>query len=302
MFTTNKMKRKKSFIENPENIAALTTICLVILGVLQLILGETISRSVALTANGIDCIGDGFVSGIVWLGLRFLRRPADHKFHFGYYKVENLASISATIVMFVLAAYILIRSYYQLISPAEIRFPLLGAVVALIAACVSWGLGGYKYIKGKHSKLGSVKLDAFNTIKDGTSSFLTVIALVLTSYGFFYADAIVGFIIAGIIFSIGFMAIKESSLMLLDACDHACVDQQQVLRNVIEDIPGVHEVVTIRLRRSGPVAQGEIDVVVPGAMSIAEFHQIQSEIKKRAKKQLPDIERLTVTAIPKEQQ
>ena len=50
-----------------ENIAALTTISLIILGIIQVILGESISRSVALTANGIDCIGDGFVSGVVWM-------------------------------------------------------------------------------------------------------------------------------------------------------------------------------------------------------------------------------------------
>ncbi len=66
---------RESIVDHTETIAAVTTVLLVGLGVLQIILGETISRSVALTANGIDCIGDGFVSGIVWAGLRFFKRP-----------------------------------------------------------------------------------------------------------------------------------------------------------------------------------------------------------------------------------
>ena len=102
-----------------ETIALVTTASLVGLGIFQIILGESISHSVSLIGNGFDCIGDGFVSGIVWVGLRFFRKPADQRFHFGYYKLENLASIAATIVMFLLAGYIILRSYNQLINASR---------------------------------------------------------------------------------------------------------------------------------------------------------------------------------------
>ena len=99
--------------------------------------------------------------------MRIFRRPADHKFHFGYYKIENLASIGAAAVMLVLAAYIFFRSYMQLIEPEEIQLPILGAVVALISAAVALGLGGLKISLARKSRLGSAKLDALNTVKDG---------------------------------------------------------------------------------------------------------------------------------------
>ena len=72
--------------------------------------------------------------------------------------------------------------------------------------------------------MASIKLEAFNTIKDGIASSLTVIALILSSQGIFIADGIAGFIIAGIIVTIGFAAIKESSYMLIDACKGECID------------------------------------------------------------------------------
>jgi cation diffusion facilitator family transporter len=285
-------------IKNADRLAGITTVILMVLGVIQIILGETISKSVALTANGIDCIGDGFVSAVVWIGLKFFKKPADDKFNFGYFKMENLASIGAAIVMIALAIYIVIRSYLQYIDPHPVKLPLLGAAVAFIAAVIAVGLGVYKYIKGKGSKMGSIKLDAFNTVKDGIASGLTVVALIFASLGFYVADAIVGFIIAGIIVTIGFTAIKESSYTLVDACDGYCLIQGSEVKKIAQSVEGVISAHVVRLRRSGPVAQGEIEIKVPSDMSVKELDEIRKKIIKLAKERYPDIERLTVTALP----
>ena len=291
---------KELLVDKVQNIAGLTVIILVVLGIIQIILGETISKSVALTANGIDCIGDGFVSGIVWVGLRFFRKPADHRFHYGYYKIENLAAIAAALIMIVLAGYISYRSYLQLIDPHDIEAPILGAVVAMIAALIAWGLGIKKYKEWKETKLGSVKLDAYNTIKDGTASFLAVIALLLSGYGYPVADAVVGFVIAAIILTIGFATIKEASYVLVDACDTDCIEQGQVMMKFVNNIEGVHSAKVVRLRRTGPVLQGEIEIHVPGDMSISDVDKIRKRITAQLKKTIPDIERLTVVALPDE--
>jgi len=291
---------RESVVNRTETIAAVTTVSLVGLGILQIILGETISRSVALTANGIDCIGDGFVSGIVWVGLRFFKRPADQRFHFGYYKIENLASIAATILMFLLAGYIILRSYYQLVNPQVVQLPLIGAIVAFIAALVAIGLGMYKIIKGRRTKLSSVKLDAFNTIKDGTTSFLTVVALLLSSFGYNIADSLIGFIIAGIIVTIGFAAIKEAGYMLVDACDGDCLMYGLLIKTYAERVKGVQAAQVVRLRRTGPVIQGELEITVPGEMSVLELNKIQIEIIRVSSEKISELERLTITAVPLE--
>ena len=186
----------------------------------------------------------------------------------------------------------------QYIDPHPVELPLLGALVAFIAAIIAIGLGVYKYIKGKNSKMGSVKLDAFNTVKDGIASGLTVVALLLASIGYYVADAIVGFIIAGIIVSIGFAAIKESSYTLVDACDGYCLLQGSDVKKIAESVKGVKSAHVVRLRRSGPVAQGEIEIKVDGKMSVKELDNIRKKIQQLAKEKYPDIERLTVTAIP----
>jgi len=285
----------KDLVENADKLAGLTTIILVSLGIIQIVLGEIFLRSVALTANGIDCIGDGFVSGVVWLGLWFFKKPANEKFNYGYYKMENLASALAAIVMLVLAGYIIFRSYNQLVDPHEVNSPFIGAIVALIAAIIAIGLGIYKYRKGKKSKMGSVKLEAFNTIKDGTASGLTVVALIFDYYGYFIADAIVGFIIAGVIVAIGFTAIKESSYMLIDACDGECIDRSHVVKQIAEEVSEVDSAHVIRLRKSGPFHQGEMEIKVSHDMTIKQFKIIKKKIISKVQSQLPDIKSLTIT-------
>ncbi|MCX6670616.1 MAG: cation diffusion facilitator family transporter [Euryarchaeota archaeon] len=293
---------QESAVNRTETIALVTTASLVGLGILQIILGETISRSVSLIANGFDCIGDGFVSGIVWAGLRFFKKPADQRFHFGYYKLENLASIAATIVMFLLAGYIIFRSYNQLVNPEEIQLPFIGAIVAFIAALVAISLGIYKIIRYKTAHMSSVKLDAFNTIKDGTTSFLTVLALILSSFGYTIADPIIGFIIAGLIVTIGFAAIKEAGYMLVDACDGDCLMYSVLIKTYAERVKGVKAAQVVRLRRTGPVIQGELEIMVPGEMTVSELNRVQSEIIKISTDKISELERLTITVVPFEKE
>jgi cation diffusion facilitator family transporter len=289
----------EDFIEKADRFAGITTAILIILGIIQIIFGEFYAKSIALTANGIDCIGDGFVSAVVWIGLKYFKKPADHRYHYGYYKMENLASSIAAIVMIGLAIYIGFRSYNQLINPHQVQTPLIGATLAFIAALIALGLGIYKYMKNKKSKMNSVRLEAFNTIKDGTASGLTVIALILSSQGYPIADGIVGFCIAGIIVTIGIISIKESSYMLIDACNGECIDRSASIKIIAEDHKDVKYAHIVRLRQSGPIFQGEMEIEVAEDMNIKEFNEIKKEIIKQIKAIFPEVERLTISAITK---
>jgi cation diffusion facilitator family transporter len=285
-------------MNDTKKMAGFTAVFLLGIGFLQVLLGEYQLKSVALTANGIDCIGDGFVSSIVWIGLKVFHKPADHKFHYGYFKLENLASIAAAVIMVVLAIYITYRSYLQYTNPHAIQAPLVGIVIAAVAALVAIFLGISKYSRAKKTQVGSSKLEAINTIKDGGASVLAVVALFLADAGILIADAVVGFIIAGIILSIAFAAIKEASLMLVDACDSTCIDQGVALRNIMYQFPEVKASHMVRLRRTGPYYQGDMLIEVSGDMTIAELDKLTKDMEDWAKKKIDNLHNLTIKAVP----
>jgi cation diffusion facilitator family transporter len=214
--------------------------------------------------------------------------------------MENLASGLAAIVMIGLAILIIFRSYNQLINPHPIDTPIIGAIIAFLAAIIALFIGIYKYIKSKNSKLSSVKLEAFNTIKDGAASSLTVVALILSSQGIYIADGIAGLIISIIIVFIGFAAIKESSSILIDACDSECIDISYSIKKIAEEFKEVKSAHVVRLRKTGPVFQGDMEVEVSEDMTIKEFNIIKNKIMDRIKYIFPEIERVTITAIKKD--
>lgn len=286
-------------VKKADRFAGYTSLILLALGIVQIILGEFYTKSIALTANGIDCIGDGFVSAVVWIGLMFFKKPANQRFNYGYYKMENLASGLAAVIMIGLAIYIAVRSYNQLINPHVVETPLIGIVVAFLAAVIALGLGFYKYIKNKKTKMSSVKLEAFNTIKDGFASGLTVVALILTSQGFYIADGIAGLIIAGIIVVIGFTSIKESSYMLVDACNGECIDRSTSIKQIAQEHKEVKNAHVVRLRKSGPIFQGEMEIEVSEDMTIKQFNKIKKDVENKIKDIFPEIERITISAVEK---
>ena len=287
----------ENFVGKADRLAGFTTFILILLGIIQIIYGEIFSKSISLTANGIDCIGDGFVSAVVWIGLMFFRKPADKRFNYGYYKMENLASGLAAVVMIGLAIFIIFRSYNQLINPDIVKTPEIGAIIAFLAAIIALSLGFYKIRRGKKSKMSSVRLEALNTIKDGAASGITVVALLLTSQGIYIADGIAGLIISIIIVTIGFAAIKESSYMLIDACDGECIDISRSIKQIAEKVKGVSLAHIVRLRKSGPIFQGELEIKVSEDMTIKEFNEIKRKIRNHIREIFPEIERVTITAM-----
>ena len=77
-----------------QKIAKISVITLLSIGIVELLIGQ-ISGSVVATADGIDSVSDAMISFIVFMGLVIADRPADMKFHFGYYKVESFAALIA---------------------------------------------------------------------------------------------------------------------------------------------------------------------------------------------------------------
>lgn len=285
-------------LQKIDRLAGITALFLIITGAVQIYLGEFVSKSVALTANGFDCVGDGFISGIVWVGLKYFNRPANEKFHYGYYKLENLASIVAAFIMVILASYITYRSYNQWIDPHEVELPLVGIGVALFAGLGSLLLGYLKYQAGKELNLPSLELEVFNTFKDASASFLAVIGLVLSSAGYPLADAVVGFVIAIIILIIGFEAIKEASLLLMDACDDDCNNNRQLVVNLARSMEGVHDARVVRLRYAGPSILGELELEVDPEMTVTQLAKLAGELKEELQATISNIQDLAISAVP----
>jgi cation diffusion facilitator family transporter len=278
-----------------QRIAKISVITLVSIGIAELLMGY-ISGSVVATADGIDSMSDAMISFIVLVGLRFARRPADRKFQFGYHKVESFAAMIASIGMIVIGVFIAYHSYEGFIHPREIQQPIPTMIVLGVAGAISLHRAfQMRSIAHKYNLL-SLKTDAKNSIKDGSASVLGFLSvLIATQFGFLQADAIGGMIIAGFIFSVSYVSLKQSSLILVDAWYNPA--SAGYMKKLVEQkFEGEATVSSVKLRQTGIISRAEIHLDMDGDKSLNDVEIMLLNTEKLIKSKMPSMD--VVLVIP----
>lgn len=281
-----------------QRIAKLSVLTLVGIGVAEVLIG-IISGSVVALADGIDSFGDATISFIVWLGLIMSQKGPDPKFHFGYYKIESLSALLAAIGMIAVGIFIINHAIEAFINPQ----PIEHAEITMITLGAAGAVSAHRALQmrriANRYKLLSLQTGAKNSIKDSAASIIGFFSVLAATYfGFLQMDAIGAIAIVGFIFSVSYVAVKESSLVLLDALHNPKLAEQ--IKTFVETQHRV-SVSTVLVRPMGPFLHGEINVVVEGTMTVEEFHAIAESVEETIKKSFPKIKKLVVTVEPKEQ-
>jgi cation diffusion facilitator family transporter len=281
--------------EEGERIAKRSIWTLLSLGIIEIAF-SVVSGSISLLADGIDSISDALVSFFVWAGLRVSRRKPTSRFQFGYYKVESLTSFVTAIILVAISGYIFYRSYRALQNPVPLRLPIT-ALVVLSAA----GLGSlYRAIQMRRVankyNITSLKLDARNSIKDTSSSFVAFGSVFVSSLGIHFADAIGGMLVAVYILTVAYVAVKESALVLLDEFHEPELSRE--IESLISSHREVKGIKDLRMRRAGPFIVGALEVEVDGNMTLNEAHEVVTQLEGSVKTRVAGLRRLVVTPVP----
>ena len=285
-----------------QRIAKISVVTLVSIGIVEILTGYY-SGSVVATADGLDSISDAAISFIVLLGLRIAHRPADKKFHFGYHKVESFAALMAAIGMVAIGIVIFYNSYQAILHPHEIRQPVLTMVVLAAAGAVSLHRAfQMRNIANKYNLL-SLKTDAKNSIKDGSASIIGFLSVLIASqFGFLQMDAIGGMIIAGYIFSVSYISLKKSSLILVDSWQNPKLTElikQHVEQKQFRVGEGPEQsqtkvkVRSVLLRPAGMVSQAEVHIEVDGDKPLKDVEMICLQVEMEIRSKFPDLERIS---------
>ena len=277
-----------------KRIAKISVITLLAIGIAEIVTGY-LSGSVVATADGIDSISDAMISFIVLLGLRIAHRPPDKKFHFGYHKVESFAALMAAIGMIVIGVVIFYNSYQSLIHPHEIKEPILVMIVLASAGAISLHRAFQMRKIANKFNLLSLKTDARNSIKDGSASVIGFISILLaTQFGFVQMDAIGGMIIACYIFSVSYISLKRSSLILVDSWQNP--ELTDIIKKIISEQFNneMFKVKNVLLRSAGMVDQAEIHIAFSGDTPLSDIEMLSLRIEMAIRSKIPSLEKISI--------
>jgi cation diffusion facilitator family transporter len=237
---------------------------------------STFTGSLTLFADGLDSMADALVSFIVWFGIRMLQKPKSSLFHFGYAKIESLAAFIAAVVILILGSFIIYSAYQRIVSPV----PVQNAEITITALAAAGAISLHRAFKvGKVAKkysLVSLNLDAKNSVKDGTASFVGLGSIIAAHFGVPYMDSVGSILIAVYIFFMAYTAFKESTLVLIDGIKNP--ELQQEIADHIEKKFNIR-VEKILLRPLGHDFSAQVHVELDRNMTLDKVHETLTSIR-----------------------
>lgn len=266
---------KSKVFEEARRAAWISIWTLVGIGVGE-VLVSTFTGSLTLFADGLDSMADALVSFIVWFGIRMLQKPTSKLFHFGYAKIESLAAFAAAVVIVLLALFIVYNAYERILNPV----PVQNAEITMIALAAAGSISLHRAFKvrnvARKYNLVSLNLDAKNSIKDGTASFVGLGSIVAAYFGIPYMDSVGGILIAVYIFFMAYTAFRESTLVLIDGVKNPEL-QQEMIRHIEKKFNVRIE--KILIRPLGQNFSAQVHVELDRNMTLDKAHEILTSIR-----------------------
>ena len=227
------------------------------------IVAGLLTNSLALIADAGHMLTDAVGVGLALLAIWFAARPATPEKSFGYYRLEILAAVANAVLLFGVAAFILIEALRRLGDPPEvIGLPML--VVATIGLGINILSLRLLHAGAKASlNLRGAYLEVLGDLLGSMAVITAGLVIILT--GWTGIDTVASVVIAVLILPRTWSLLREAVDVLLEATPRS-VDLDVVRAHVLEapDVQDVHDLHAWTLTSGVLVVSAHV-VMRPGA-------------------------------------
>jgi cation diffusion facilitator family transporter len=280
----------KALGRRPELVALVSVFIGVALVLGKLVVG-VLTGSLGILSEAVHSIFDLVASGFTLFAVRTARKPADSEHPYGHGRAETLAAFGEGVLLLITAAGIAFEAVRRLtlgggtVNPAGYAFALLIATLVIES-----GRAAVLSRVGRAAESEALQADATNRLSDVLATVGVLAGLIGVRMGFEWADSVAALLVAGIIArAAGLMAWRSGDILI----DRAPAGAEKEVRAAIQSVPGVREVRSVRVRRSGPKLLAEASIATARMLSLEAAGAMVDEVKQMARRTLPELE-LTV--------
>lgn len=259
-----------------EQGALLAIVTYILLSTTKLIAGSMLHSS-SLTADGFNNISDIVANIAVLIGLRMARKPADMDHKFGHWKIEDLASLITSLIMFFVGLDVLFETVQKIISKQVTAIDPLGAIVGFISAIIMTGVYLFNKKLAKRANSKALEAAAKDNLSDAITSLGTSIAIIASALNYPLVDQLVAIIITFFILKTAYDIFMESSFSLSDGFDESLL---QDYKQAILEIPKITQVKSQQGRTYGSNIYLDIILEMNPDLSVYESHEIADQVEE----------------------
>ncbi|HEX9484852.1 MAG TPA: cation diffusion facilitator family transporter [Gemmatimonadaceae bacterium] len=244
------------------------------------------ARTGAITVLGaaLESVLDMLSNGVAILAVVVAARAPDEDHPYGHEKFETLGTLGIVCFLSVTCFELLRQSLVALagerLAPVSTR---TDTVWLLVSLGVNLLVVYYERRRGRELSSALLLADAAHTMGDVFVTALALASLWLSTLGVTRADAMLGMLVALVIAWSGFLILRDSIPILVDA---RAVDASR-LADIVRTIPGV---IDVRAARSRRTASGhlfaEVTILVDGATTVTDAHDFTDEVERAIAREL----------------
>jgi cation diffusion facilitator family transporter len=270
------MKKIKTADKN--TIAFISVLAAFFLTVIKIIIG-LLTGSLGILSEAMHSALDMVAAVVTFFAIKISDRPADSDHNYGHGKIENLSALIETILLLITCVWIIRESLHRLITgKVEIEVNVWSYIVVILAIIVDFSRSrALKKAAIEHNSQ-ALEADALHFSTDIWSSCVVLLGLVLSNFGWYFADAITALIVAAIVIYVSVKLGRQAIDMLLDSAPGEIAEKVEA---IALQIPGITSVHGIKVRNSGPDIFVDFKIHVNPGLTIEKAHRISdaAEIK-----------------------
>ncbi len=259
-----------------KRVSFITIVLNILLAILKLLAG-IISNSSAMISDAVHSFSDVGTTVIAYVGILISNKDEDESHRYGHERIECIASILLSMILFIVGLEIGISGIEALIKNNYSKIPGIFAIIAAIASIIIKELMfQYTIIASRKVKSNALKADAWHHRSDSLSSIGALIGIVLSRCGFPYFDKIACIIIAIIICKIAFDIFMDATNKLVDkSCDEETLEK---IKKLVMKQNGVMGIDDIKTRIFAEKIYVDLEISADGEKTLNETHEIAEKV------------------------
>jgi cation diffusion facilitator family transporter len=245
-----------------------------------------LTGSVALLADALESVVNVAAAAAALIAVRYSALPADANHPYGHAKAEYFSAVLEGALIIVAALLILHQAWGAFLAPRAPEQAAMGLAVSAVASAANAAWATLLTRRGRALKSPALLADARHLWSDVVTSVGVIAGVALVSLtGILWLDPLLAALTAANILFSGFRLLRESVGGLMDEAVPPAT-MERIRRIVAKEAAGAIEAHDLRSRHAGRFTFLEFHLVVPGAMTVREAHEICDRIEAALKAEL----------------
>ena len=253
------------------------------------------SGSLAILSEAAHSLIDLAATVMTYFAVRMSGKPADEEHHYGHGKIESVAALAETALLFLLSGVVIWEAARRLLGAEghAVEATLWAFAVMGVSVVVDFFRARLLYRVAAETSSEALEADALHFGSDMWSSLAVLVGLIGVLLGYRWADAAAALVVAAFVCLAGW---RLGSRTVATLTDEAPPGLREPIAATARRVKGVVDVERVRLRRVGPTLFVDLSLMVSRTLPLDRLDELKAEVVRAIRREFQNAEVLVMTA------